>query len=67
MANDFQMSSFDNNDKIMITHLPAKGTTTLYSVIGDSFVYLCFGFIVFVLLNIFRSKSYNSTKDPNQL
>jgi len=51
-----QMSSFDNNDKIMIAHLPVKGVTTFYTVIGDSFVYLCLGFIVFFFLFICRSE-----------
>lgn len=51
-----QMSSFDNNGKIVIANLPVKGVTTFYSVIGDSFVYLCLGFIVFFFLTIFRSE-----------
>jgi apolipoprotein N-acyltransferase len=51
-----QMSSFDNNNKIMIAHLPANRVTTLYSIIGDSFVYLCFGFTAFVFWFVARSK-----------
>lgn len=39
-----QASSFDKNDRIMITDLPTKHISTLYSIIGDSFIYLCFGF-----------------------
>ncbi len=39
-----QMSSFDHNDKVMMAHLPARGVTTVYSVVGDLFVYLCMGF-----------------------
>jgi apolipoprotein N-acyltransferase len=52
-----QISSFDNNDKIMIAHLPMKGITTFYSVIGDAFIYLCIGFIVvfFVKISIHKS------------
>ena len=45
-----QMSSFDDNDKIMYAHLPAKGVTTLYSLIQDSFVYLCIGFLLLFML-----------------
>ncbi|TSA38773.1 MAG: hypothetical protein D4R64_01955 [Porphyromonadaceae bacterium] len=56
-----QMSSYDNNDKIMIAHLPVKGVTTVYSFIGDSFVYLCIGLIVFLFLNIFRFRKLNLT------
>jgi apolipoprotein N-acyltransferase len=47
-----QMSSFDKNNKIMIAELPVKGVTTIYSVIGDAFVYLCMGFVLaFFLIN----------------
>ncbi|MFZ1677788.1 MAG: nitrilase-related carbon-nitrogen hydrolase, partial [Saprospiraceae bacterium] len=45
-----QMSSYDHNDKVMMAHLPVKGVTTLYSMIGDSFVYLCIGFIGWFLI-----------------
>ncbi len=44
-----QMSAFDNNDKIMMGHLPSKGITTVYSIIGDLFVYLCISFILLFL------------------
>jgi apolipoprotein N-acyltransferase len=50
-----QMSSFDKNDKIMLANLPTKGVTTLYSILGDSFIYCC---ILFVLFFIFRSIRY---------
>ena len=36
-----QMSSFDTNDKVMMSHLPLKKVNTLYSFMGDLFVYLC--------------------------
>jgi apolipoprotein N-acyltransferase len=57
-----QMSSFDNNDKIMTAHLPAKGIWTLYSKIGDLVVWICFawiGFLVFFIprINILRRKT----------
>ena len=54
-----QMSSYDNNDKIMMAHLPVRGITTFYSVIGDSFVFGCLGFIVFFLINISRNNHRN--------
>ncbi len=53
-----QMSSFDNNNKIMLAHLPVKGVKTFYSVIGDTFVYICMGFIVVFLLKRFRIQIY---------
>jgi apolipoprotein N-acyltransferase len=49
-----QMSSFDKNDKIMMAYLPVKGVTTLYSRIGDLFVYCCIGFILIFFLNHYK-------------
>jgi apolipoprotein N-acyltransferase len=55
-----KMSSFDDNNKIMLATLPKKGITTLYSVLGDLFVYLLVAFVlVFVSLKIFKG-----TKTP---
>jgi len=45
-----QMSSFDANNKIMIAQLPYKGTTTVYSIIGDIVVYLSIAFILIFFL-----------------
>ncbi len=45
-----QMSSFDNNNKIMISQLPVKGITTVYSKIGDIVVYMSIAFILLFLL-----------------
>ena len=52
-----QMSSFDDNDKIMYAQLPTKGVTTLYSVIKDSFVFLCMGFLLLFMAIASRSKN----------
>lgn len=51
-----QMSSFDGHDKIMYSQLPTKGVTTLYSIIQDSFVYLCIGFLLAFIAIASRSK-----------
>ncbi|NOQ70659.1 MAG: hypothetical protein GQ574_01585 [Crocinitomix sp.] len=52
-----QMSSFDDNDKIMYSQLPTKGVTTLYSIIQDSFVYLCIGFLLlFIVIRVRSNK-----------
>lgn len=53
-----QMSSFDNNDLIMISPLPEKRLLTLYNFIGDLFIYICAGFILFFLLR--RLKIFNT-------
>jgi apolipoprotein N-acyltransferase len=54
-----QMSSFDKNDKIMIAELPVKGVTTVYSVIGDAFIYLCMGFVLAFFFNSVFQKNKN--------
>lgn len=40
-----QQSSFDDNSKIMIGEAPIHRITTLYSIIGDAFVFVCMGFL----------------------
>ena len=57
-----QQSSFDNNDKIMIADLPARGITTVYSIIGDSFILVCFGLIIFFLFVVLRSGNLNPSE-----
>lgn len=56
-----QMSSFDNNNKIMYGHLPTKGVTTLYSIIHDSFVYLCISFVLMFMTVSIRSRNRKHT------
>ena len=55
-----QMSSFDRNNKIMIAHLPAKGIRTVYSIIGDSFIYICFGLLTIIFVNIYQLRNQNN-------
>jgi apolipoprotein N-acyltransferase len=56
-----QMSSFDKNDKIMYAQLSAKGVTTLYSIIQDSFVYLSIGFLLFFMVITVRANKSKLT------
>lgn len=56
-----QMSSFDDNNKIMYANLPAKGVTTIYSLIQDSFVYLCIAFLLLFIVLIIQSNRNKST------
>ena len=60
-----QMSSFEDNDKIMYSQLPTKGVTTLYSVIQDSFVCLCIGFLLYFMAIAFRSRNKSKSKIIN--
>jgi apolipoprotein N-acyltransferase len=55
-----QMSSFDENDKIMYAQLPVKGVSSLYSIIQDSFVYLCIGFLLSFMAIAVQSKKSKS-------
>ncbi len=47
-----QMSSFNNNDKILVSNTPKQGIKTLYALIGDTFVYINIGFILLFLLRL---------------
>jgi apolipoprotein N-acyltransferase len=51
-----QMSSFDQNDKIMLAHLPRNKRVSLYRIIGDAFVYLCIAFLLGVPFYFQRRK-----------
>jgi apolipoprotein N-acyltransferase len=51
-----QSSSFDDNNKILISDIRTKGTKTVYSVIGDLFVYLCFGFLMVFIITVIARK-----------
>lgn len=54
-----KMSSFDANNKIMLAELPVRKVRTVYSVIGDSFIYACIGFIAFFFSQIILKKQKN--------
>jgi apolipoprotein N-acyltransferase len=51
-----QMSSFDENDKIMIANVPSQGITTLYSLIGKFFVWLCLAGLAGIAVHSLLSK-----------
>lgn len=51
------MDFFNTDDKVMISHLPIKGTRTLYSVMGDYFAWICVGsFLVVVGHVLFKRR-----------
>jgi apolipoprotein N-acyltransferase len=45
-----KMSSFDKNNKIMVAQLPVSAVKTVYSMIGDFFVYICALFLMYIIL-----------------
>jgi apolipoprotein N-acyltransferase len=55
-----QMSSFNQNDQIMIAHLPKTKVFTLYALIGDLFIYTCMVLIGIYLCWILGSRFKNS-------
>lgn len=51
------MDFFNTDDRVMVSHVPTKGTKTLYPIIGDSFAWICIiGFCV-ILGYRFRGSS----------
>ncbi len=57
-----QMSSYDSNNKIMLSNLPSHGRWTLYSFIGDGFVYLCICFVLSLVLENYARYSVLGVK-----
>ncbi len=53
-----QMSSFDENNKVMTANLPVHGIITVHSILGDTFIYLCFTFITFFFFDISLKNKY---------
>lgn len=52
-----EMDHFTDNSKVMITHLPTKGTRTIYSMIGDSFIVFCLLLLILVITIIKTKKA----------
>ena len=55
-----EMDHYVDEEKILITQIPTKGTTTLYSIIGDTFPMLCLLLFLYVIFRpSFRRKLSN--------
>lgn len=52
-----EMDHFTDNDKVLITQLPTKGTKTIYSMIGDSFILFCLLLLILVIIVIRKKKA----------
>lgn len=48
-----QMNDYDENNKILMVHLPDNGVKTLYSIIGNSFLIIC---VLLIFLCVFNKK-----------
>ncbi|WP_299123424.1 nitrilase-related carbon-nitrogen hydrolase [uncultured Tenacibaculum sp.] len=51
-----EMDHFTDENKILITQLPTKGTTTIYSIIGDTFILLCLFLLIIVIIFLKKRK-----------
>ena len=51
-----EMDHFTDNGKVLITQLPTKGVTTIYSKIGDSFIVFCLLLLITVMIVLKRKK-----------
>ena len=40
----------------MIANIQAKGINTIYSIIGDLFIYLCLGFLLLFIIDLMIRK-----------
>jgi len=57
-----QSSSFDKNNKIMVANIQVKGIKTIYSVIGNIFIYFCFGFLILFTIEVMKRKPAGNKK-----
>ena len=57
-----QQSSFDKNSKIMFAELPTKRITTLYSIIGDLFIYACFGLVILIFITFYSQQDKKNSR-----
>ena len=42
---DYNQSS----DKVLVSEVPTKGTTTIYGIIGDTFAWLCVVLLIYLV------------------
>ncbi len=47
-----KMDDYESADKVLVTELPTKGVTTIYSIIGDSFAWFCL--LLLIVIPIFN-------------
>ena len=52
-----KMSSFDKSNKIMMAQLPVSAVKTVYSMIGDFFIYICALFLMYIILQKNKTKA----------
>lgn len=52
-----EMDHFTDSSKVLVTQLPTKGTKTIYSMIGDSFIVFCMLLLIVVIIVIRKKKA----------
>lgn len=55
-----EMDHFTSDNKVLITQLPTKGTRTLYSMIGDTFIVICLLLLILVIAVLRKRKVENN-------
>lgn len=61
------MDFFNTEDKVMLSHVPTKGTRTIYSLIGDFFAWICVGvFCILMACIILKKRNNMINKSPGQ-
>jgi apolipoprotein N-acyltransferase len=52
-----EMDDFTDNNKVLITQLPTKGTKTIYSMIGDAFIGFCLLLLILTIIILKKEMS----------
>ncbi len=57
-----QSSSYDDNNKIIVSNIQAQRIGTIYSKIGDLVIYLCFGYLLLFIIEKLKRKPAGNKK-----
>jgi len=47
-------NTFNSDEKIFTAVLPLSSVPTIYSAIGNTFIYICLAFLIFILVKRFQ-------------
>lgn len=56
-----QRSYFDNGERVVVAFLPIKGIKTLYSIVGDTFAWICIAGLTGLLASIVLQRTRSET------
>jgi len=55
------MDYFNTDDLILYSDIPTRGQTTIYSILGNYFAYLCIVFLLIITLKVIRKTKIASS------